>query len=301
MGATVFISCGQESFAEKEFAQVAKAALIDCGFQADDIYIATTNHSLRSVVENIYGVLKTAEYFLFIDLERPGDVSFSVFSHQELAVASFLELPVLVFQHSGARTREGIFRYVMANAVTFSDKRDLADKIKSAVKSEKWDPRYKRCLKVTYDDKDTTTAIDSTTKLPMHFHHAKVTNLHNKIIARDTTVYLESYTDLAAGGSTTVIEKLTEIKWAGTTLPNIPIMPGYPRMFDCVITVDAVPGYAFIPVQTDASDYKIQIPTGRYKLQYVVICDVFPPARLFLEIEIGPPVKGTGTVITQIT
>lgn len=299
MGAKVFISCGQVED-EKKYAENAKQALIDIGFNSDDIYIATAKRSLRAIVDNIYRELKSAEYFLFIDFDRGANGSFSVFSHQELAVASFLEIPVLAFQKKGSAERSGILKYVMANPIPFVDYEDLKKQIKLAAVAEKWNPHYQRNLSVTYDDADTTLATDVRSGLSMRFHHAKVENMHDKIIARETTVYLESYTNLSSSGSKTTIDKISELKWAGTALASIPIMPGYPRLFDCVITIDAMPGYAHIPCQTDASDYRIQLPTGSFELQYVVICDVFPPTRLKLRIDVPPATKGTAATVVQI-
>lgn len=299
MAAKVFISCGQATPDETKYAECAKQALAEVGFDPHDIYVATTKHSLRAIVDNIYRQLKSVEYFLFIDFDRDAGHPFSVFSHQELAIASFLEIPVLAFQKADCSLRSGILKYVMANPIKFSDYDDLKEKIKLAVAAEKWNPAFQRNLNVTYDDADTTIATEVRSGLPMRFHHAKVTNLHDNIIARETTVYLESYSDLNAGASIAT-PKVAELKWAGTTLASVPIMPGYPRLFDCVITIDAIPGYAHIPFQTDASDYRIQLPTGSFELQYVVICDVFPPARLKLRLDVPPAIRGATASVMQI-
>jgi hypothetical protein len=99
--ARVFISCGQnKGSGEQELADEIGGRLKGLGF---DPYVAVGEQSLRGLKENIFGQLNRSEYFLFVDFKREplGKTGFhrgSLFSHQELAVASFLEIDVLAFQ-----------------------------------------------------------------------------------------------------------------------------------------------------------------------------------------------------------
>src|ERR1041385_8826331 len=107
----VFISCGQ-SAAELDVAGLIKQVLTDLGFEP---YVAAQVQSVRALRENIFQQLRDTEYFLFVDFRReqlvqPDDVIYrgSLFSHQELAIASFIELQILAFQEEGVKKLDGI-------------------------------------------------------------------------------------------------------------------------------------------------------------------------------------------------
>src|SRR5437763_7178299 len=127
MAARVFISCGQSKDTnEVETARQIGQRLRQLGFSP---YIAVEEQTLRGLQENIFEQLRRSEYFIFVDFkrERLGDTSpsahrGSLFSHQELAIASFLEIPVIALQETGVKRDDGIIRFLQANAVPFSDR-----------------------------------------------------------------------------------------------------------------------------------------------------------------------------------
>jgi hypothetical protein len=96
--ARVFVCCGQRVDSD-EVAVAADIAsrLVSLGY---DPYVAAEQQSLRSLRENIFTSLRDSEYFLFVDFARERllagdgtalDCRGSLFSHQELAIASYLE------------------------------------------------------------------------------------------------------------------------------------------------------------------------------------------------------------------
>jgi hypothetical protein len=93
--AKIFISCGQRTEKERSIANQVAGILESKGF---DPYIAVQEQSLSGLVENVFhNQLKKSEYFLFIDFRREKlkagkkpKYRGSLFSHQELAVATFL-------------------------------------------------------------------------------------------------------------------------------------------------------------------------------------------------------------------
>ena len=93
--ARVFISCGQSKDTdEPKIAEKISKRLTALGF---DPYVAVAQQSLRGLKENIFEQLSRSEYFLFVDfkrerLEGTSDHRGSLFSNQELALASFLEI-----------------------------------------------------------------------------------------------------------------------------------------------------------------------------------------------------------------
>ena len=80
--------------------------------------------TLRGLKENIFPQLQDSEYFVFVDFKREKLVPHrrgktgklqhrgSLFSHQELALASFLDLQLLAFQEKGVKQDDGILRFL---------------------------------------------------------------------------------------------------------------------------------------------------------------------------------------------
>jgi len=71
--------------------------------------------------------LAASEYFVFVDFKRERlndtiECRGSLFSHQELAIASFLDLEVLAFQEAGVKQSDGIMGFLQANAISFTDR-----------------------------------------------------------------------------------------------------------------------------------------------------------------------------------
>src|SRR5437773_503907 len=131
--ARVFISCGQtKNSSELETAHKISERLEELGFEP---YIAVEEQTLSGLRENIFRQLRIADYFVFVDFKRERLVPRgrtgrstglqhrgSLFSHQELALASYLDLPLLAFQEKGVKEDDGILRFLQANASPFKDR-----------------------------------------------------------------------------------------------------------------------------------------------------------------------------------
>src|SRR5436190_19996924 len=111
--ARIFISCGQSK--ESDEPQVAREIAVRLERLGFDPYIAVAEQTLRGVKENIFEQLRKSEYFLFVDFKReflvgtePPVCRGSLFSHQELAIASFLDIDVLAFQENGVKRTDGL-------------------------------------------------------------------------------------------------------------------------------------------------------------------------------------------------
>src|SRR5438477_12554495 len=110
--ARVFISCGQSRGSDEEStASDIATRLRELGF---DPYIAVQEQTLRGLKENIFEQLAKSEYFVFVDFKReqlansgPPIHRGSLFSHQELAVASYLDIDLMAFQESGGKHDDG--------------------------------------------------------------------------------------------------------------------------------------------------------------------------------------------------
>jgi len=109
----VFISCGQNKATDEvDVARLIRQRLQELGF---DPYVAVEEQSLRGLTENICSQLENSECFIFVDFKREQlaecqqtDYRGSVFSHQELALASLLQIPVAAFQENGVKSDDGM-------------------------------------------------------------------------------------------------------------------------------------------------------------------------------------------------
>ena len=98
--------------------------------------------------------LTKADYYLFIDFLRPcgssSDLSLSLFSHQELAIAQVLSFKdSAIFLKHEKTPRQGILRYVLGNPIEFTDPSRVPDMVRNVVKERGWHNRYSRNLTVT--------------------------------------------------------------------------------------------------------------------------------------------------------
>jgi hypothetical protein len=165
--ARVFISCGQNKNSdEAKIAKQVAEELVTAGFEP---YVAVEEQTLQGVKENIFERLKRTEYFLFIDFKRERlckiednlvDLGFSrgsLFSHQELALATFQNYEVLAFQEEGVKKDDGILGFIQANCIQFSDRMSLPKVIMTKVSERNWNPNWRNELVlepvVVFEDK----------------------------------------------------------------------------------------------------------------------------------------------------
>jgi hypothetical protein len=97
--ARIFISCGQNK--DTDEARIASAIKIKAQSLGFDPYVAVDVQTLRGLRESIFAQLENSEYFIFVDFKREkladnlNEYRGSLFSHQELALASYLDIDVL--------------------------------------------------------------------------------------------------------------------------------------------------------------------------------------------------------------
>src|ERR1022692_3961014 len=110
--------------------------------------------SPRSLRENIFKELETADYFVFIDFKREwledGTCRGSLFANQELGIASFLDIPLMCFQEAGLEDLDGMMGAIQANAVRFSDREHLhiivKDRLQTCLANGKWTTQTRNCI-----------------------------------------------------------------------------------------------------------------------------------------------------------
>lgn len=274
--ARIFISCGQ--LKQTEEAQVAGAIrdrLRELGF---DPYIAVAEQTLRGVKENIFEQLRQSEYFLFVDFKREllvgTDPQFhrgSLFSHQELAIASFLDIDVLAFQEIGVKRTDGLLQFLQTNSIPFTDKHTLPSVVADVVRQRGWDSNWRNELIL-----EPSLPVDTGAA---KCFHVSVRNRHRSKPALNCFAYLES---AIKRPNTNIALKTIEFKWAATIWPSVTITARSARLFDACHIAHANPYFVHFQVHTDSPrEYAPQLPQeiGEYELSYLVTAENFSPAR----------------------
>ena len=201
----------------------------------------------------------------------------SLFCHQELAIASYLDIPVLALQESGVKANDGILGFVQANPIPFTDRHLLANVVADEVRQLKWDPHWRNELVLERDDPHQY----SRTLLDQHwtrFFHINVRNRHRSKTAKNCCVYLEKVTkrDL----KTAIPVKQVEFRWAGTGLPTAHVFPKRVRPFDAFFVMEERPSQLQFNVFATGTDFIPRIEgEGCYELEYAVVSDNFPEIR----------------------
>jgi len=299
----VFISCGQRKNNELTIAKQIAAKLEEMGF---DPYIAVEEQCLKGVKENIFKRLEKSEYFLFIDFKRErlykinggfvdtGKHRGSLFSHQELAIATFQDYEVLAFQEEGVKKDDGILKFIQANCIQFSERRHLPCIVAEKVMERKWDPTWRNEIVLNRDDNDFQDA-----RVPgggvAKFYHIKVINHHKDKIARNCIAYVERIKNLE-NGKTRVLE-LSELKWKGSRTEGVSIAPKLFRYLDAFNVFYSSPTIVnlglnpfIVDWQGYIQDYQIR-GSGDYEIDYVVFSEDFSPARAKFRLHIGTQIQ----------
>jgi len=283
--AKVFISCGQRGGPERETAEKIANVLRDKGFEP---YVAIAEQTLKGLRENIFWNLETSEYFLFVDFRREQfanqlDSRGSLFSHQELALASYLDIDVIVFQQEGVRKEDGLMRFLQANALPFKEPGDLPALVAQRVDDAGWNPGWKNSLHLEMCDPPFTDAKaqDATFN---RFFHLRVRNLHQRKTALNSCAFVES---ISRTGDA-IPFRMVELRWAGSSEQFVLVPPGLPREVDLGFVPHSEPRlFAFNSFTTSTQYMAPLIGPGQFDLTYVVASTNFPLARFKARITVG--------------
>jgi hypothetical protein len=297
--AKVFVSCGQSRKTEEfEIAQEIEAKLVELGFEP---YVATAKQTLSGVKESIFPELENSEYFLFIDFKREhlANEKFcrgSLFSHQELAIASYLGKQVIAFQEDGVKQRDGLMGFLQSNAIQFTDRQELPDAIADEIKKHQWNPRWKDQLLLV---REVGQHVDVTTgrpnfqtkimeQVPTRFFHITVKNLNPRKMATNCYAYLEKAEQVTETGKESIRLKTIELKWEGYTLPNAVIAANHERSFDAFLVFKDTPSKAHFNVFCDSALVIPRLLSGKdFLLTYGVISENFAHASQTFQLHLS--------------
>jgi hypothetical protein len=289
--AKVFISCGQRRDSEEvEVARAIAKVLEDLGF---DPYMAIQEQTLRGLRENIFCQLTTSEYFLFVDFPREkfadnSERRGSLFSHQELAIASYLDLPVIAFQQKGVKQLDGMLGILQANAITFDDAKKLPEMVRQEVNKAGWRADWKNALVIRRDpaEFDDARIVNQLGQPNARFFHLTVANLNPYKPAVNCTAYVEGIRDLQTDSPVTF--RTAELKWAGYVLPSVAIMPASSRELDAFFVLRDHPSIMHFNCFTDSGYFMRPIcGPGQFRLDYLIVSENFPQARISVTATVG--------------
>ena len=232
----VFISCGQrDNTDELKIAQQVADLLRG---KDNEPYIAKMIQGLGALTQEIYKQLDDSEYFLFIDFKREricSEISGiqhrgSLFSHQELAIASYLEKHCLTFQEDGLRL-EGIQPFIISNPHIFKTSEDLLKQINKEV-NIKWHTGWKNELEIIEANPIFQDARMFGGPMDNHntrWYHVAVNNNHPFKHAKNCYAYIMG---VHCGLAKNVSTRNIETHWSGYGIPAMTILPGDARAID---------------------------------------------------------------------
>lgn len=299
--AKVFISCGQRKDSEEvEVARAIAKVLEDMGFEP---YVAVQDQTLRGLKENIFSQLRASEYFLFVDFPREQLLDTeehrgSLFSHQELAIASYLGLEAIAFQQKGVKALDGMMGAMQLNPILFDDPAKLPELVHGQVQKAGWRADWKNALRITRQsgEFDDAHIINIPDRPLARFFHLTVENLNAWKVALNCAAYVESIVDLRSNVSISI--RTAELKWAGYNQPTVAILPKSYRDLDAFFVLHNQPQILHFNCFSDSGYFMrpIQGP-AKFQLNYVVISETFPPAQITVEATVGNSV--TDAVLAQ--
>jgi hypothetical protein len=301
--ARVFISCGQED-KELETADRIADTLWKMGYCP---HVARRSRSSDGLKEAIFRRLRSAEYFLFIDfpreklsrdMQKPDAAGparrGSLFSHQELAIAVFLDLKVLPIQHESL-SREGILGVIQGNAAQFSDSTDLRSLVVEEIHRTGWRPDWRNELEVGAEPARSGPALNPQVG-ECYYFHLNLTNLHYSVAATDIRVFAER----VKSPGDPEWRKLPPIELKNRYLrtESGTIVPKQTRQVDAAIVPILHPDVAIIgfnlflvDAQEIANHYQLR-GVGDHTIEFSVHSREFRPSRFRMVLTLSNRIDG---------
>lgn len=288
----IFLSCGQRPEERKVVEDIKQSLESEY-----EVYVATQQHTPEGFKENIFRHLENSEYFLFIDFKREelsgkkGHLCFrgSLFSNQELALASYLGLDILPFQENGVEEHKGIMQFVMANPISFTNKEALPSLVIKEVKKQ-WKTGWRNQLDLSESKSASHVKKYGEEERPALWFHLIVKNLHKSKQALNCTAFVK---EVISNGSDPVTPELSELKWKGMALgQSVVIPPGKERKLDAFHIFDDSPENIILglnPFLVDSTaveeEYTLKGP-GDFSVRYVLYSDNFSFVERVMTIKI---------------
>jgi hypothetical protein len=289
MKARIFVSCGQN--AQTDEIAIAKRIGQLLESLSYDPYVAGSEQTLRGVKENIFARLSESEYFLFIDFKREalpgGSHRGSLFSHQELSIAAYLDKPLIALQEEGVQL-EGVLSFVQGNCMKFSSRDQILPLIADRV-SKTWQPDWQNQIRITRDVNQFADALHVHPHFPqgrpVRYFHLEVKNDHLSKSAFNCYAYLEKISGVKTAKAIDL--KLVEFKWRGVVFPNVVIPYKSSRELDAFFVYHDSPAQLHLGAFTDSPEHMKLLPAGEYELTFVVHSQNFDVTSSMFKLHVG--------------
>lgn len=297
MGARVFVSCGQrKEFDEQKLAEAVEIELKNMGFSP---VVIANRQSTDSLKEVIFRELQSSDYFLFIDFKRgnDADLPISLFSHQELAIAAYLDVPTIGFREEGLSYPIGMTGLWPANYRTFR-RDDLIEVVKDEVERH-WETEHKN--KIVFDVPVHHNIPLSGDKPRQEREGVYITKYFQLPVrngsfykhGRNCTAYLSrSY---KVDGKSEVEAVPGDIKWTGMLLPNVHLnkqivkQPPFVRILNALFIRNNEPHIGYLNLIGDNRDYSIAHfkGPGEFFVEYTIVSDNFDDSKACFHLTLG--------------
>lgn len=294
--ALVFLSCGQRP-GEREIARQIQQ-MIQSEFEME-CYNADSLQGFDDVM-SITDRLSKADYYLFVDFKRDGDLPISVFTHQEFALARAWGITEMIaFQEEGLKSH-GMLTYVLAHPIQFTRDR-LLDLVREEI-CKRWKKTFSRNLVVTKLSNSPADKIinfgDHTGQSLEKVWYIHASNRRSDRAAFNTVAILHSVTNVATGEQGR--PDSAYLKWAGQMGFQKTIFPQDEASFDAFAIRVNEPGI-FLHSAADVVRKPIIVEPGRYKLEYRIFSESFPPVAAVVALDYTGPIGMKQTIQLSAT
>lgn len=285
--ARVFISCGQHYKHEREAVERIKELFVSRDFE--EPYIAVLDQQLGGVLENIYAKLRYSEYFLFIDFKRERlnwwrkESRGSLFSHQELALAKYLELPVMAFKQRGVR-REGMEAFMQLNSEPFGTVEELLSLIKERLDKKVWLSSHRNELHLRLYSSEPEAIPFYDVKPLAYWYRIAVLNLNKNVDALNCRASVSIVTP-----NVEIYQIQHSLKWSGQTTIDTRIPKDEGVLMDAIFIFDDNPAQSFIYAIDDSIPRRTSIINGpgEFVLEFTVKSSNFAPVQAMFRLHLG--------------
>jgi hypothetical protein len=295
MSGRVFISCGQNTKAERDAAAGLKGWFSGRGFRP---HVAIQAQSLADINSGVVGELKRSDFYVFVDFRRERIASppstkrrtfrGSLFTNQELAIAFLLGFNHVIFLQQEGVELGGLLKFMGANPTRFKKVDEVLTLVPMLVQERNWSPAYSRHLALGELRWSIPIVFgDHTGQRPIRALYLDIHNRREDVAALDAVCRLESLR-LPDGTVRTDIDR-SAIKTNGQQGFAQPIWPGSHAAWDILSLSLNQPATVYL---NSALDVNPRAPLITEPGNYVLSYEMFAQGFEVLKFAVGLRVSG---------
>jgi hypothetical protein len=282
--ALVFLSCGQRMGERNLARQIQQMVQDDFGMECYNADSVQGFDDVMSITDN----LSRADYYIFIDFKRDGEVPISVFTHQEFALARAWGITEMIALREEGLDPHGMSAYLLVHPTEFTRDR-LVDLVREEIRSKGWNNNYSRNLVVfeLRPSKELIAFSDHTGQSFGRVWFLHVRNCRSDRSAFDAVAILRSITNEDTGQHES--PDSSYLKWAGQMGFHKTIFPRDDAHFSAFAIRVGQPG-VFLHSAADVQRQPIIKQVAAYRLEYCIYSESFPPAKATVALKYAGPI-----------